>query len=208
MIKIEIKNRFTGSVIFEYSKENNTIKETVKEYIKQELEINKRFADLSSADLRFADLSSADLSSANLRFADLSSANLRFVNLRFADLSSANLRFANLSSANLRFADLSFANLSSANLRFANLSSANLRFTDLSSANLSSANLDKKYIQVSCIGSNKRMTTYCFEDDVIWCGCFKGSLVEFENKVNETHKNNEQYLKEYLGFINYLKSLK
>ena len=27
MIKIEIKNRWTGSIIFEYSKENNTIKE-------------------------------------------------------------------------------------------------------------------------------------------------------------------------------------
>ncbi len=52
------------------------------------------------------------------------------------------------------------------------------------------------------------MTTYCFEDDIIWCGCFKGTLVQFETQVNETHENNEQYLKEYLGFINYLKSLK
>ena len=52
------------------------------------------------------------------------------------------------------------------------------------------------------------MTTYCFEDDIIWCGCFKGSLQDFENKVNETHVNNPQYLKEYLGAINYLKSLK
>jgi hypothetical protein len=31
MIKIEIKNRFTGTVIFEYSKDNNTIAETVYE---------------------------------------------------------------------------------------------------------------------------------------------------------------------------------
>ena len=52
------------------------------------------------------------------------------------------------------------------------------------------------------------MTTYCFEDDIIWCGCFKGSLQEFENKVNKTHVNNHKYLKEYLGAINYLKSLK
>lgn len=52
------------------------------------------------------------------------------------------------------------------------------------------------------------MTTYCFDDDIIWCGCFKGTLLEFENKVNETHKNNSQYLKEYIGAINYLKSLK
>ena len=120
-----------------------------------------------------------------------------------ADLRSADLSFANLSSANLRSADLR-----SANLRFADLSSANLSFANLRSANLSSAETDKRYIQISCIGSNKRMTTYCFEDDFIWCGCFKGSLQEFEDAVNQTHKDNDQFLKEYTGFINYLKSLK
>jgi hypothetical protein len=52
------------------------------------------------------------------------------------------------------------------------------------------------------------MTTYCFEDDKIWCGCFAGTLEEFEKEVNKTHANNEQYLKEYNGFINYLRSLK
>jgi hypothetical protein len=173
MIKISIKNRFTGSIIFEYEKEDNTIKETLKEFIRQELEKGK-----SSANLSYADLSSADLSSANL--------------------SSANLSYANLSSADLSYADLSSADLSSANLSSANLSSANLSYADL----------DKRYIQVSCIGSSKRMTTYCFDDDAIWCGCFKGTLQEFEENVNKTHKNNEQYLKEYLGFINYVKSLK
>ena len=52
------------------------------------------------------------------------------------------------------------------------------------------------------------MTTYCFEDDKIWCGCFTGTLEEFENAVESTHKQNVQYLKEYRGFIAYLKSLK
>ena len=173
MLKIQIKNRFTGSIIFEYTKENNTVSETVKEYIKQGLAAGKSYADLSSADLRYANLSYADLSYANLSYADLS--------------------YANLSSA-----DLSYANLSSANLRSANLRYADLRY----------ANLDKRYIQVACIGSSKRMTTYCFDDDIVWCGCFKGTLQEFEKQVNETHKDNEQYLKEYVGFINYLKSLK
>jgi len=107
-----------------------------------------------------------------------------------------------------RSANLSYADLSYANLRYANLSSADLSSADLSSADLSYATTDKRYIQISCIGSSKRMTTYCFEDDFIWCGCFKGSLQEFEDAVNETHKDNEQYLKEYIGFINYLKSLK
>ena len=137
--------------------------------------------------------SGADLSGADLRYADL-----RFADLRYADLSYANLIGANLSGANLRGANLSGANLSDANLSGANLSDANL----------SGAKTEKRYIQISCIGSAKRMTTYCFDDDIIWCGCFKGTLESFEQKVKETHSDNEQYLKEYLGFINYLKSLK
>jgi uncharacterized protein YjbI with pentapeptide repeats len=69
MIKIEIKNRFTGSIIFEYTKENNTIEETLKEALKS-------CADLSCADLRDADLRDADLRGANLSCADLSGADL------------------------------------------------------------------------------------------------------------------------------------
>ena len=52
------------------------------------------------------------------------------------------------------------------------------------------------------------MSTYCFEDNKVWCGCFTGTLLEFEKEVNKTHKNNSQYLNEYLGFIKYLKFLK
>ena len=52
------------------------------------------------------------------------------------------------------------------------------------------------------------MTTYCFDDDIVWCGCFKGTLKEFEIKVKETHKDNKQYLAEYLGFIKYLEEIK
>ena len=61
-IKIQIKNRFTGSVIFEYESENNTMKETIKEFIRQELASGKSSANLSSANLRYADLRYADLS--------------------------------------------------------------------------------------------------------------------------------------------------
>lgn len=85
----------------------------------------------------------------------------------------------------------------------ADLSSANLR-----SADLSYAISDLRFVSLSCLGSRKGMTTYCFEYDTIWCGCFKGTLEEFEKKVNETHKNNKRYLKEYLGAINYIRSLK
>ena len=84
MIKIEIKNRFTGSVLFEYSKENNTIKETLLQALKEN-------AYLRNADLRYADLSNADLSNAYLRYADLSNANLSNAYLRNAYLINADL---------------------------------------------------------------------------------------------------------------------
>ena len=52
-IKIEIKSYLTGSVLFEYEKENNTLKDTLIEAV-------KRGADLYGADLRSANLRSAD----------------------------------------------------------------------------------------------------------------------------------------------------
>ena len=58
MKKTEIKNRFTGNVIFTYDGENLSN------------------ADLINADLSNADLFNADLSNANLFNADLSNANL------------------------------------------------------------------------------------------------------------------------------------
>ena len=62
--KIIIKDIF-GEILFEFEKENNTVKDTVLEAVKQS-------ADLQSADLRYADLQST-----NLRYADLQYANLR-----------------------------------------------------------------------------------------------------------------------------------
>jgi hypothetical protein len=108
MIKIQIKNRFTGSIIFEYEKENNTISDTVKEFIRQEIEENKKSrANLSEADLSWANLSGANLSEANLSEADLSRANLSWADLSRADLSDADLSDANLSRAYLSWANLS-----------------------------------------------------------------------------------------------------
>ena len=63
-IKIEIKNRWTGNILFEYLSENNTIKKTVSEAIKSEA--NLRRANLCGADLCGADLCGADLCGADL----------------------------------------------------------------------------------------------------------------------------------------------
>ena len=58
-VKIQIKSVF-GRVLFEYEKENNTIKDTLVEAV-------KRGADLRGAYLRDADLRGANLRGANLR---------------------------------------------------------------------------------------------------------------------------------------------
>jgi hypothetical protein len=114
MTKIEIKNRFTGSILFEYSKENNTIKDTIIEAIRISADLSG--ADLSDADLRGADLRGADLSGADLRGAYLSGADLRGAYLSDADLRGAYLRGAYLSDADLRGADLRGADLRGADL--------------------------------------------------------------------------------------------
>ena len=71
--KIEIKSIF-GDLIFEFEKENNTIKDTLLEAIKDG-------ADLCNADLRNANLYDANLYDADLRSADLRNANLRSADL-------------------------------------------------------------------------------------------------------------------------------
>ena len=90
--KIEIKSIF-GDLIFEYEKENNTIKDTLLEAFKND------------ADLRGADLRGADLYGANLYGADLYGANLHDANLYGANLHDANLCGADLRGANLYGAD-------------------------------------------------------------------------------------------------------
>ena len=173
-IKIEIRNRWTGSVVFEYTKEGNTITETVLDAIRRGADL--RGADLRGADLRDADLRDAYLCGAYLCGADLCGANLRDADLRDADLYGADLRGAdlrdadlcgaylcgaylcgaNLYGANLYGADLCDANLRGANLRDANLRDAdlrdaNLRDADLRGANLRGANLrDAKGCYLSC----------------------------------------------------------
>ena len=133
-IKISIKNRWTGSIIFEYSSVDNTLAKTVAEAL-------KGGADLSGADLRRANLYEADLSGADLRRANLRGADLRGANLREADLRGADLSGADLRGADLRGADLSGADLRGANLREADLSGADLSGADLHGADLRGANL-------------------------------------------------------------------
>ena len=92
-IKIEIKNRWTGSVLFEYEKENNTIKDTIEKAV-------ERGANLGGANLKYANLTGANLEGAYLR-----GANLEEADLEGANLGGANLKYANLEGAYIFVAD-------------------------------------------------------------------------------------------------------
>ena len=101
-MKTQIKDRFTGAVLFECDTPDNVssglaVRDALEKAVASRANLSR--ANLSRADLSRADLSGANLSGANLSGADLSR----------ADLSGANLSRANLYGANLYGADLSGA---------------------------------------------------------------------------------------------------
>ena len=151
-IKLQIKNRCTGSILFEYEKDDNTIKDTVIEAVKNTADLRDAYlggADLRGAYLPDADLRGADLRDANLGGANLGGAYLRGADLRDADLGDADLRGANLGGANLGGADLRGAYLRGAYLGGAYLGGADLRDADLRGAYLRGAK-NIPFIPLAC----------------------------------------------------------
>ncbi len=138
-MKYEIKNRFSGELIFSF--ETESMKLCVEAAFRAGTNLSR--ANLSGVDLYRANLSGANLSGADLSRANLSRANLSEADLYGANLSRADLYGANLSGANLSGANLSRANLSGANLYAANLSRASLSGVDLSGADLYAANMSR-----------------------------------------------------------------
>ena len=137
MNKIEIFHKETDEVIFQYETENNTIKKTVEEAVRQKI----------------------DLRGANLHYANLTGANLEGANLYKANLYDANLKNANLYNADLRNADLRDADLQNANLYNANLTGADLEGTKLDSNKLKDAKLDGVRLIGDILHNNSTIST-------------------------------------------------
>ena len=192
-ITIQIKSIF-GQILFEYTKLNNTFKDTLEVALKSNANLYN--ADLSNADLSNADLSNANLSNADLSNANLSNADLSDANLYNADLSNANLYNANLSNANLYNANLSDANLRYANLRYANLRYANLYNADLSNADLYNADLynadldeKEKLRKGVIIDKPVRVFKKCIKNTIVELELLKGSIVfSINNKKCRTNR--------------------
>ena len=66
-----------------------------------------------------------------------------------------------------------------------------------------------RVLKIDRIGSRKGCTYFfkTLSDIYVRCGCFFGTITEFENAVNETHADNEQYRNEYLKAIEYVKAV-
>jgi uncharacterized protein YjbI with pentapeptide repeats len=105
-MKVEIKNRFNGEVIFSHEQENNSLKITLEVAIK------------ARANLEGANLEWANLEGANLEGANLARANLEWANLEGANLEGANLARANLARANLEGATYGIATLKNGLFQF------------------------------------------------------------------------------------------
>ena len=200
-IKIEIKS-ILGNVLFKYSKENNTFKDTVEEAVRRGANLDG--ANLDGANLVGANLYGANLYGANLRNANLDGANLRNANLDGANLDGANLDGANLDGASLVGANLYGANLYGANLRNANLDGANLRNANLDGEGMLSSSED--ILLVGNIGSRQGYTIIYNTDKGIFvkCGCFFGTIVEFEAKVEQKHKGT-RHERDYKALVEFAK---
>jgi uncharacterized protein YjbI with pentapeptide repeats len=212
-MKHQIKNRYTGDVLFECELPAHTpsglaMRHTLEKAIQNKA--NLQGADLQGADLRWANLQGADLQGADLRWANLQEANLQRANLQRANLQRADLRWANLQEANLQEANLQRADLQRADLRWADLRWANLRWAKLQEANLQRADLrgadlqdgnligDRPLFQIGPIGSRHDYFTAWITDQglKLQSGCFFGTVEEFTAKLSTTHADND-HAKEY-----------
>ena len=140
------------------------------------------------------------------------------INLSGANLSGADLRNTNLSGAYLYGANLSGANLSGAYLYGANLSGAYLYGANLYGANLSGATHNGKELwslrpvmQLGCCGSASRTTFVMFYADksepMVYCGCFYGTINEFEKKIHHKHAGTfHEY--EYMAMVEHIRAIR
>lgn len=214
-----------GDVLFEYEKENNTLKETLFEAVKQNTKLCG--ADLRGANLKDAKLYGANLKDAILNDANLCGAILNGANLYGADLNGADLRGTDLSGTNFRGAILNGAYLNGAILNGADLCGANLKYADLSGTYLKDAILNGadfrgtilngaylNYIKIKYngillvgnIGSRNDYTIAYNTDRGIYikCGSFFGTIDEFVVRVKGTHNGNN-YERDYLAMVEFIK---
>jgi len=179
-MKIEIKSRFSGKVLFQHTQEGNSIKITV------EAAVNAR----------------ANLAGANFAGANLARAKLAGANFAGANFAGANFAGANFAGASLEGAILAGAILAGANFAGANFAGASLEGAILAGANFAGASLDEKTIlkgsrpifQVGPIGSRCAyfVAYIATRGLIVSAGCFREkTIAEFREKLANEHGENK-----------------
>jgi hypothetical protein len=130
-LRIEIRSRFGGRVLFAHEKENNSVKATLEAGIR------------AGVDFYGADLSNAWLYRAELSCARLPCALLSGSNISWANLIGANLSGSDLTDVDLSYTDMSAADMSKTKLINTNMEGATLDGACLDNANAAMANFDR-----------------------------------------------------------------
>lgn len=123
--------------------------------------------------------------------ADLSNKNLSHLDLKWKNLTQANLTNADLTGALLTQSVLVSANLQGTIFKDTILTEAILYNTTLKDAILTGANVTDMYkfglINFSG-GSTGKLAVYDAKNDLIHCGCWIGTLENFEKSVYNKYK--------------------
>ena len=207
---IQIKNRFTGMVIFQHSCKGNSIAKTITAALLSGV-------NLSGANLCGVNLSGSNLSGVNFSGVNLSGSNLSGSNLSGADLYNTDLYNTDLSGANLSGADLYNTDFSGSNLSGVNLSGVNLSGSNLSGSNLSGAVLidgsrvanGSSVIQLGPIGSRRAyLTAYITDKGLLFDAWCQRQITRevFERRLTQEHGENE-FAKEYRAALVFLDAL-
>jgi hypothetical protein len=64
-----------------------------------------------------------------------------------------------------------------------------------------------RVINVGPLGSRNKITAYCVDIDYISCGCWNGTLAEFEKRVKEVYPDGQHH-DEYLAVIQMFKGVR
>ena len=182
--------------------------------LEEVLELHKKWLKREEggikADLSDEDLSNVDLIDVNLRYADLSGSILMGAYLSNANLSDSDLSYVYLSNANLSDSDLRYSDFSNADLRGVDFSGSDLTGVDLTNTNFYLTNLYKckgDFVGIENIGSRNDTTHYFYKSDRVICGCFSGTMEEFEEKVKKSYAKDDKEYREYIVAIRTLKEL-
>jgi uncharacterized protein YjbI with pentapeptide repeats len=177
-IKLHIKS-ITGEILFEFEKENNTIKETVQNFLLSKKGEIIKYADLSEMNL-------SGISFDNSRFYNSSFDNSRFDNSSFYNSRFYNSSFDNSSFYNSSFYNSRFYNSSFDNSSFYNSSFYNSRFYNSSFDNSSFYN-SSFY--------NSRFYNSSFDNSSFYNSSFYNSRFynsSFDSKTIELARKNDQ----------------